>query len=112
MKLYAILKGEYSDRHIVALTASREKAEALQKICSDRYSDADIETYEDGELQDYKFWWHYDAYYDEIEMYDECLLKDEYAAGDDAYVCAPNPERARKKAHDMIAKYKAKRAGL
>ena len=55
MKLYAVTKGEYSDYHIIALTADKDVAEKLAKKYSNRtnmygdgFEDAQVEEYEDG----------------------------------------------------------------
>lgn len=119
MKLYAITKGEYSDYHIVALTASLSKAKRLREIYSDVYHDAQIETFEDGEGAELNVLWLYYPILNEVEP-------DEYrgnetdgelrfnAAGEvcRVVVSAPDADHARKKAQDLIARYKARKAGL
>lgn len=114
MELYAITKGDYSDYHICALTADKDKAEELRKVCSDRNGDAEIETYIDGDMEDRKLWWSYDADDDTVEHISNrhSYYGLEYVGPSEVYLCAPDPEHARKKAHDMIAKYKAEQAGL
>lgn len=123
MKIYAITTGSYSDYHICALTTDEAKAERLAKICSDSHDKAYIEEYDDGELSDRTM-----GYYDVFQEYD-CVdflgvfdsKKHEekvscYSKGKDTeyfcYVCAEDEDHARKKAYDMIAKYKAELAGL
>ncbi len=55
MKLYAVTKGEYSNYHIIALTANKDVAEKLAKQFSKRSGmcainePANVEEYEDGE---------------------------------------------------------------
>lgn len=52
MKLYAVTKGEYSDYHIIALTADKEVAKKIAKMFSYGeydYDQAQVEEYEDGE---------------------------------------------------------------
>ena len=55
MKLYAVTKGEYSDYHIIALTADKDVAEKLAQKYSNRtnmygddFDEAQVEEYEDG----------------------------------------------------------------
>ena len=53
MKLYAITRGDYSDYHIIALTADKNVAKQLAKRFSNRdgfYGNATIEEYEDGKF--------------------------------------------------------------
>lgn len=52
MKIYAVTKGEYSDYHIIALTADKEAAQKIAKMFSYGecdYDQAQVEEYEDGE---------------------------------------------------------------
>ena len=115
MKIYAITKGEYSDYHICALTVSKEKAEKLKKLYSDRCYKAHIEEYEDGEGEDIRALFIYRQFdntvavrdYDDNERVDIDLYGNIYAI-----VSAKDKEHARKKAQDMIAKYKAEKLDL
>ncbi len=53
MKLYAITRGDYSDYHIITLTADKNVANQLAKRFKsndDFYGDARIEEYEAGEI--------------------------------------------------------------
>lgn len=50
MKLYAVTKGDYSDYHIITLTADKEVAKKLAKRFSDKYTAATVEEYEDGKI--------------------------------------------------------------
>lgn len=119
MKIYAITQGDYSDYHICALTISKEKAEKIKKLYTKNsgYEDAAmIEEYEDGEVEDIKFFWRYDSEDDEVEIdkYAECNEKErayKYSNHDSycAYVWSHDAEHARKKAQDMIAQYKAEK---
>lgn len=45
-KVYVITCGEYSDYHICAVCSTRERAEELRPLYSDRYDIAEIEEYE------------------------------------------------------------------
>lgn len=53
-KVYVITKGAYSDYHICAVAATKEIAEKLQKIYSDKdsWADARIEEYDLNEAKD------------------------------------------------------------
>lgn len=48
-KIYVITKGCYSDYGICAVTTDKAKAEELRLFFSDKYDDANIEEYEDGQ---------------------------------------------------------------
>lgn len=53
MKLYAVTKGEYSDYHIIALTADKEAAKKIAKMFTTGecdYDKAEVEEYEDGKI--------------------------------------------------------------
>jgi hypothetical protein len=50
MKLYAVTKGDYSDYHIIVLTANKEVAKKIAKRFSDKYDAAKVEEYEDGKI--------------------------------------------------------------
>lgn len=52
--IYVITKGCYSDYHICGVATSREIAEKMKKVFSDRYNEADIEEFQENEYpQDY-----------------------------------------------------------
>lgn len=121
MKLYAITRGSYSNYHICALTASASKAKRLKLLYSDRLYDAEIEEFEDGEEKDMCMGWSCDRdgcnpWLDEhadksrdIERVNIDPITKEISS---VYVFAKDATHAEKKAHDMIAEYKAKVAGL
>ena len=51
MKLYAVTKGDYSDYHIITLTADKKAAKEIAKMFSDgEYDKAKVEEYEDGKI--------------------------------------------------------------
>lgn len=53
MKLYAVTKGEYSDYHIITLTADKEVAQKIAKRFTTGecdYDKAEVEEYEDGKI--------------------------------------------------------------
>lgn len=114
MEIYAITKGEYSDYHICALTVDKEKAEALRKMCSDRNGEAEIETYIDGDLKYCELWWLYDRDDDAVENLSNhhVYYGWEHVDPNEVVLCAPDPEAARKKAYDMIAKDEAERQNI
>lgn len=116
MKIYAITKGIYSDYHICALTTSKSKAERLQKIYSDKYDDADIEEYEDGEGEDLRLLWFCDenGLNPEVRDYssEEQVITNMHGEIQRVYLYAKDAEHAEKKAHDMLAQYRAERLGL
>lgn len=123
MKIYVITKGFYSDYHICAVTTNEEKAEKLKKLCTDDLDEAEIEIYEDDETSDEPnvFW---DYYYEtnnvaiyeySFSNYDE--IREEVFQNKDgtitrARVFAKDAEHAKRKAQDMIAMYKAEKAGI
>ena len=51
MKIYAIIKGNYSDYHICRLTTDYKKAKRYKEAYSDKWGEAWIETYEDNEFK-------------------------------------------------------------
>ena len=116
MKLYAITKGDYSSYHICALTVDKKKAMKLKKVYSDEWYDAMIEEFEDGQPGELNICWYYNNWFDEAKVEDYAkpekieFRHDGVLIG--AYVFASDEEHAKKKAHDMIAKYKAEQAGL
>lgn len=122
MKIYAITKGNYSGYHICALTVSKEKAERLNKIFTGKGmygEEAIIEEYEDGEVEDFMFLWSYNTIDDEVNLvkdkYEDWIEWVEKYLDCDSYnvrVLARDESHARKKAHDMIARYKAEKEGI
>ena len=109
MKIYAVTGGENSIYEVIALTVNKERAEHLAKIYQ-----GDVDEYEDAqELPENPIWiygmislrcWLLDPY--------QSLLYDEKIDGDVVYVRAEDEAHARKKAQDMIAKYKAEQEGI
>lgn len=47
MKIYIVTKGDYSDYHIIAATLSKQRAENIAKIYSDKYDTAEVEEFEE-----------------------------------------------------------------
>ena len=116
MTYYAITKGEYSDYHICAITADKEKAERLKKIYTDEWDDAEIEEYEDAENGEVRVFFRYDLQNGEVSAWDFNGEEKVMATPDGAIfgvdVYAQDADHARKKAYDMIAKYMAENAGI
>ena len=116
MKIYAITQGEYSGYHICALTVSKEKAEKLRKIYSDSFDEAYIEEYEDSEDEDVRATFVYHQSDDSVCLWqygdERERIKADWDGGFCVYVHAKDKEHARKKAQDMIAKYKAEKLDL
>ncbi len=116
MKIYAITKGKYSDYHICALTVDKDKAYRLREIYSDSYEEANVEEYYDGEGKDLQFFYLCDKEGNHARLWEypekEKVFVDNtgrmYAVG----VYAKDKEHAEKKAHDMIAEYKARKEGI
>ena len=125
MKIYVITKGCYSDYHICAVTTNRKKANKLSKIMSDRYDDAEIETYESDEyvdLIDRGFCAYLVDFVDGIYTISHVSKVDdhesiEYIAWNRitprmnkkeyyVYVRAKDEEHAKKIAQDLMAEYK------
>lgn len=116
MKIYAITKGEYSDYHICALTTSKSKAEKLQKIYSDTCFDACIEEFEDGDGEELRILWFCNADGTNPRICDyidkEMVGVDRHGRIYGVYLFAKDAKHAEKKAHDMLARYKAELLGL
>ncbi len=116
MRIYAITKGRYSDYHICALTADKEKAKRLKKIYSDTYDEACIEVFEDGDGSELRLLWRCDENGNNPLLIEypekEEVAVDKYGRIYAVYLYAKDKAHAEKKAHDMIAEYKAKRANI
>lgn len=132
MKLYAVTKGEYSDYHIIALTADKDVAEKLAKKYSNRANaycfaeDANVEEYEDGVVlldRDCYFvrvqggnvtevvapnteetWFNEDE-----EIYNESIVATNMNDSYYTYVLARNPNEAAKIGKDRVMQYIASR---
>ena len=129
MKIYAITKGDYSDYHIIALTADKERAETLKKIYDDEWNVARIEEYEDGykNMDDVYYGVCINCYRGEETIH---VGVDEYSSGIRPFkkswtdkrdkehcqysaVIQTNSEgKARKIAQDMWAQYKAEKLNI
>ena len=120
LKLYVITKGEYdsSDYHICAATVSKEKAEIIKKLFSDKYNydDCRIEEFEDGDGEDdIRIMWVYYTHNDEVRLIPE-IFQHNYQEGisaneesgytDKVFTFAKDADQAMARAKDMITKYK------
>jgi hypothetical protein len=47
MKIYVVTKGYYSDYHIITATLSKQRAENIAKIYTDRYDTAEVEEFDE-----------------------------------------------------------------
>lgn len=117
MKIYAITKGDYSDYHICALTVNAQKAERLKALYSSDYQDAFIEEFEDGEGMDLNLFWICDKNgcnpsFGEYNGKEQVLVNNKTNEICGVCLYAKDEQHAEKKAHDMIAEYKANKAGI
>lgn len=118
MKLYAITKGRYSSYGICALTASKEKAEKLAKIYSDKYEKAFVEEYDDGIGERIGVYYTTDGKGNCPEVCDFAGSSELGVHADrdgiiyGVTVFARDEKHAQKIARDMIAQYKAEKANL
>lgn len=119
MKLYAVTKGDYSEYHIIGLTASKKKAEFWAKAYSDKWGKATVEEFEDGEEFDNRLMYEVNIHKDygvRVYLQEYCggveRIK-EYKDGDVCvWVLAEDKAKAVKIACDRRAKYLAEKAGL
>lgn len=124
MKLYAVTIGDYSDYHIITLTASKNAARKIAKRFSGTY-DARVEEYEDGEIILGKELYFvrmvdgniYDVAEDEsyYNLFDTSVHRENTWGGKTMYytnVLADSAEKAAKIGKDRIMKYIAEKAGL
>lgn len=116
MKIYAITKGTYSDYHICALTLDKEKAGRLKKVYSDSWGEAIIEVFEDGEGSELNLFWFCNQNGHNPQLWEypenEHVAVDRHGKIYGVYLYAKDEMHAEKKAHDMIAEYKAKKANI
>lgn len=117
MKIYAITQGDYSDYHICALTVNKNKAERLKEIYSDEYDEAEIEEYEDSEAGEelrvpFIYWTGSNSAIPCSVLTQEGVNINRFGELVGAVVLSTDAEHAKKKAQDMIAKYKAEQEGL
>ena len=122
MKVYVIQKGEYSGRHIIGVTDSKEKADQICDAISgkEKYqSSVGYDVFDTDQFTDclYKYevndWGDGDwnVSYDEWDTWTR--FKENTVMNEDWFIVyAHNPDEAIKIAQDMQAKYKAEKAGV
>lgn len=124
MKLYAVAKGDYSDYHIITLTASKDAAKKIAKQFSGTY-DARVEEYEDGEIilgKELYFVRMVDGNIDDVSvdeseyhLFDTSVFWGHMYSGKEMYythVLTDTAEKAAKIGKDRIMRYIAKKEGL
>lgn len=125
MKLYAVTKGDYSDYHIITLTADKEAAKKIAKRFSDEYDVAKVEEYEDGKIilgKKLYFVRVVDGNVDDVAeelsdyyLFDTSVFRGHMYGGKEMYythVLTDTAEKAAKIGKDRIMKYIAEKEGL
>ena len=127
MKLYAVTKGDYSDYHIITLTADKEAAKKIAKMFSDgEYDEAKVEEYEDGKIilgKKLYFVRVVDGNVDDVAedlsdyyLFDTSVLCGHIYGGKKmlyyTHVLTDTAEKAEKIGKDRIMKYIAEKEGL
>lgn len=120
---YIITKGYYSDKHIVAVTCDKQKAEKIKECYSNEYNDADIEKWEESTVS-FENYYHVEYNTDDSSYKIEKEPPDELYSGvnsiceyyhNDGFsvnVQAENEDVALKIARDLWAEYKAEKEGI
>ena len=125
MKVYIIQQGEYSDRCIVGITLTEERAKEIKEIAdrSNTYYESDIMEYDTDRLYDAKAG---DTYYSVLFSPKELFVGEapidvdfdnvnrvmHGPCNDIVYVFAKDKEEAVKKASDVRASFYAKMEGI
>ena len=124
MKLYAVTKGDYSDYHIITLTADKDAAKKIAKWFSGTY-DAMVEEYEDGDIilgKELYFVRMVNGNIDDVtedgseyNLFDTSVYHGNTWGGEPMYythVLTDSAEKAAKIGKDRIMKYIAEKEGL
>ena len=117
------MKGDYSDRHIVAVTCNQEKANKIRECYSDKWNNARIEEWQEDDICFNNYYTiEYDAMDDVYLVEKESPEFIEYNLnsiceyhnrdGFSVNVQAENEDVALKIARDLYAEYKAKNEGI
>lgn len=108
MKIYVIEKGAYSDHRVIGVALTKERADAIAKIASDRWNTAYYSTWESEQFETaLRFYVQYDygdwtVEYDDLELYP--TYKENTALDCNRFVVfADSLEKAVKIAQDMRA---------
>lgn len=130
MKIYVITKGSYSDYHICAVTANKEKAKQLERLFSGICDQAYIEEYDTGEFsfikKDEKCFdvlkikGNIEVKETNLDLYEidnEAKVSPYYRRREDilgikTIVIAKDEEHAIKIAQDRFAEYEAEQKGI
>ena len=72
MKIYVVMKGEYSDRHVVTATLDPVKAKKIAEKFSDACDDCWIDEFEDGDFMLRDLW--YVSFYGDGSI--QCVSKE------------------------------------
>ena len=121
MKIYAIQRGCYSDKHIIACTTDYKKAKKILEIYSKVDEDTHLLTFEDGEEITLPM---FEVCIDKgvcdkdyTEEYEWCVEErrdfiGEILGGHILYIRAESKEVAEKIAEDLFAEWKARKENL
>lgn len=125
---YVVTQGDYSDYHIVGVTADKEVAKKIAKKFSNGWGECEIEEYEDGEcllgLTPYEVHFNevsncvslYNIERERYEAHEGNCVEEHYAEGYwhtyAVYVLARDGEAALKIAKEKLTIYKAREKGL
>ena len=123
MKVYVIMKGEYSDRHVVGVALDEEKAKKIAEAMSDGfgYGDAWVDEYDTEEfttmriryIVDYYESGRWEVVVDDWGNYEEYTENSAAAHYEGKYIVfAESQEQAIKIAQDMRAQELAKENGI
>lgn len=125
MKLYAVTKGDYSDYHIITLTADKEAAKKIAKMFSNGDDKAKVEGYEDGKIILGKMLYFVrvvDGNVDDVSedlddynLFDTSVFRGHMYGGKEMYythVLTDTAEKAAKIGKDRIMKHIAEEEGL
>lgn len=117
---YVIMKGNYSDKHIIGVTSNEQKAQKIKECYSDKWKEARIEEWQEDDLCFNNYYTiKYDATDDVYSVEKESPEFIEYNLnsiceyrnrdGFSVNVQAENEETALKIAIDLYAEYRAKK---